>query len=108
MGKVRELMGQWADNPNDVPGHYWWDDDQNYGVLYIHSWLYGKPVNSHLRGVFVLLDWYKSRGATDNFRILSGNTIRGGTEDDAKEIVRIYHSSKPKARMEVNEDRRNS
>ncbi len=87
MSKVRDLMGQWSDS---AYGHCWWDDDQHYGVLYIQSWVHGKEVDSYLQGTFVLLDWYKSRGKTDSFRILQGDVVREGTEKDALEIVKIY------------------
>ena len=88
MSQVRCLMGQGWLGPNEgMPGNYWWDDDQNYGVLYIRSWMHQKETDSYLSGAFVILDWYKSRGATDSFRILQGDTIRQGTEKDAEEIV---------------------
>jgi len=91
IGKVRSLMGQWHEK---APGHYWWDDDQNYGVLYIPSWINidQKQIDSYLQGCFILLDWYKSRGRTDSFRILRGDVIREGNEKDAKELVKLYSS----------------
>ena len=89
MSKVRSLMGHWA-KPGSTSGHYWFDDDQNYGVLYIPSWIDRKQVDSYLMGAFVLLDWYKSRGRTDSFRILQRDIVRQGTEKDAEEIVRLY------------------
>ena len=87
MNKVRGLMGQWEENSY---GHYWWDDDQYYGVLYIQSWIDGRETDSYLQGSYILVDWYKSRGATDSFMILRGYRIHNGTEKDAKEIVRLY------------------
>jgi len=92
MSKIRSLMGQWADDEDNVPGHYWWDEDQNYGVLYIPAWLNieKKQIDSYLLGCFILIDWYKSRGKTDSFRVLEGDKIRQGTEGDALEIARIF------------------
>ncbi len=92
MVKVRCLMGQgwFGSREEGMPGYYWWDEDQNYGVLYIRSWMHQKETDSYLNGAFVLLDWYKSRGATDSFRILQGDIVRQGTEGDAEEIVRLY------------------
>jgi len=87
MSKVRSLMGQWTDE-DKAPGNYWWDDDQSYGVLLIPSFV--NEIDSHLRGCFVLIDWYKSRGKTDSFRILRGDTLRNGTEKDAQELVSLY------------------
>jgi len=87
MSKVRTLMGQWNEA---TPGNYWWDDDDSHGVLYVTSEVGRKEVDSYLRGCYVLIDWYKSRGKTDNFRILQGDTIREGTEADALELTRIY------------------
>ncbi len=99
MSKVRCLMGQrWFGSREDtMPGYFWWDEDQNYGVLYIRSWINRKEIDSYLNGAFVLLDWYKSRGRTESFRILQGDTIRQGTEEDAQEIVRLYTETIAKA-----------
>jgi len=87
MTKVRELCGQWDE---DAPGNCWWDEDQYYGVIYIPTWFAGEEVKSPLRGCFVLMDWYKSRGRTDSFRILAGDIVRQGTEEDAEEIAGIF------------------
>jgi len=86
MSKVRALMGQWAPDKYNAPGNYYWDDDQSYGVLLVPSF----DNDSYLGGTFVHLEWYKSRGRTDNFRILQGDVIREGTETDAQELTRIY------------------
>ena len=89
MNKIRVLMGQ---QDESAPGQCWWDDDQNYGVLYVSTWADGIWGESYLKGCFILMDWYKSRGATDSFRILEGDTIRLGTEKDAEELIRLYTS----------------
>lgn len=88
MNKVRSLMGQWVPDEDKAPGNYWWDDDQSYGILFVPSFV--KEIDSYLQGTFILVDWYKSRGKTDSFRILQGDTIREGTEADAQELTKIY------------------
>ena len=92
MAEIRHLCSPWNEA---APGHYFWSDDQYYGVLYVSSWIDRTEVDSYLLGAFILLDWYKSRGATDSFRILQRNVVREGTEKDAQEIVRIYQDSQP-------------
>ena len=87
LSQVRSLMGQYDE---EAPGQCWWDDDQNYGVLYVSTWADGVWGESYLKGCFILMDWYKSRGATDSFRVLEGNIVRLGTEKDAEELVRLY------------------
>lgn len=47
-------------------------------------------IDNPLRGAIVVLDWYKSRGATDDFRIVEGDSIRKGTEMDAVMLVELF------------------
>lgn len=92
MSKVRALMGQcwFLSDYKNAPGHWWWDDDDSHGVLYVASEVDKKEVDSYLQGCYVLIDWYKSRGKTDSFRILQRDIIRAGIEADALELTRIY------------------
>ncbi len=94
LNAVRRLMNQHEEN---CPyGKCWWDDDQWQGVLYVpcgDNWW--DEERSDYMGAVVLMTWYKSRGRTDSFKIVSGDTIREGTEQDAIEILKIlkqYHT----------------
>ena len=76
-------------------GVCWWDEDQYQGVLYLpygDNW--GDEERKELLGAIVLMGWYKSRGCTDSFNILSRGVVREGTEQDAVRILEImkeYH-----------------
>jgi len=95
LNTVRSLMNQ--DDDEGCPyGKCWWDADEYQGVLYLpcgDNWW--DEERGDLLGAVVLMTWYKSRGRTGTFRIVSRNTIREGTEKDAIEILKImkdYHT----------------
>ena len=114
LNTVRSLMNQHFfvdDVDTDCPyGKCWWDEDSYQGVLYLpcgDNWW--NDERDELKGAVVLMTWYKSRGRTDTFQIVSRNTVREGTEKDAVAILEImkeyheYDSSSTTTNLEVEE-----
>jgi hypothetical protein len=100
LNTVRGLMNQWKDETDSdyCPyGKCFMDYPDTYtGVLYIpcdDNWW--DDERDDLLGALVVMDWYKSRGRTDSFRIVTYKGIREGTEQDAIEILKKmkkYHN----------------
>ena len=93
MNALRRLLDPMAVE-NFPYGTYFWDEDENTGVIYIPD---PDFEGGELRGALVILKWYKSRGRTDSFQIVKGDKVRNGTEKDALFIAKLfqkYHKMK--------------
>jgi len=91
MNALRELVSPSREEPFPY-GASFWDEDMNTGVIYVPD---PDFEGGELRGALVVLEWYKSRGRTDSFRIVKDGKVRVGTEEDAlfiAEYFKDYHS----------------
>ena len=92
LNTIRSLMNQHISQEDEdyCPyGKCWWDADEYQGVLYLpcgDNWW--DEERDDLLGAIVIMGWYKSRGTTDSFRIVTYKGIREGTERDAIEILK--------------------
>ncbi len=95
MNALRELVSPYREEPFPY-GECYWDNDYYMGIIYIPT-----PEDSldiyephPLSNAIVILEWYKTRGRTNKFKIVKGYEVRDGTEEDAlflAEYFKDYH-----------------
>jgi hypothetical protein len=91
INKLRRFCNQHEDNYSPY-GTYWYDNDDCAGVIYVPfgDFIGEEREPNPLAGSIVILNWYKSRGCTDSFRIVQNMAVRNGTEKDVRILLKYF------------------